>query len=305
MRAAVLYTGSPEPSLFANMVSALRKCTGPFVIFFFKIEILLTGLLGWGPQAISKLLLTHCCCPLLGGFSYTHMRERERERERESVCVCLFLFPITCISSIPPATPTHTHQCNARLGIRWCKEKCNRHCTCTILYRFGHSENAEMFGACYNYYQNQQDSKSKPTRNWEYPPSLFGAAQNLSASRNILFIYFQVCVTRMASSQKGTMCPFSCCRQIEDVSFMDSEFFNCGKLLKIDVGKYIIPELGQMCKQISVFHEIDIESKNENGNQKLNSEILLLSLETGPNTGYNRYWTLFSTGYSSVLCRFT
>ena len=46
---------------------------------------------------------------------------------------------------------------------------------------------------------------------------------------------------------------------------MDSEFLNCGKLLKIDVGKYIIPELGQMCKQISVFHEIDIESKKENG----------------------------------------
>ena len=35
-------------------------------------------------------------------------------------------------------------------------------------------------------------------------------------------------------------------------------------------------------------------------NQKLNSEILLLSLETGSNTGYNRYRTPFSTGYSSV-----
>ena len=35
-------------------------------------------------------------------------------------------------------------------------------------------------------------------------------------------------------------------------------------------------------------------------NQKLNSEILL-SRETGSNTGYNRYRTLFSTGYSSVF----
>ena len=43
---------------------------------------------------------------------------------------------------------------------------------------------------------------------------------------------------------------------------MDSELLNCRKLLKIDVEKYVIPEL---CKQISVFHEIDIESQNENG----------------------------------------
>ena len=46
---------------------------------------------------------------------------------------------------------------------------------------------------------------------------------------------------------------------------MDSELLNCRKLLKIDVGKYVIPELGQLCKQISVFHEIDIESQKENG----------------------------------------
>ena len=32
---AVLYTGSPEPSLFAKMINALCTCTGPFVIFFF------------------------------------------------------------------------------------------------------------------------------------------------------------------------------------------------------------------------------------------------------------------------------
>ena len=37
------------------------------------------------------------------------------------------------------------------------------------------------------------------------------------------------------------------------------------KLFKIDVGKYAIPELGQLCKQISVFHEIDFESQKENG----------------------------------------
>ena len=36
-------------------------------------------------------------------------------------------------------------------------------------------------------------------------------------------------------------------------------------------------------------------------NQKLKSEILLLSRETGSNTGYNRYRTLFSTGYSGVV----
>ena len=32
-----------------------------------------------------------------------------------------------------------------------------------------------------------------------------------------------------------------------------------------DVGKYVIPELGQLCKQINVFYEIDIESQKENG----------------------------------------
>ena len=48
----------------------------------------------------------------------------------------------------------------------------------------------------------------------------------------------------MASSQKGKMCPFSCYRQTEDVSFVGSELLNCGKLLKIDVANYVIPELG-------------------------------------------------------------
>ena len=104
-------------------------------------------------------------------------------------------------------------------------------------------------GACNSYNQNQlQVSKNKPTRNWEHTPSLFGAAQNLSASRNILFTYFQVCVIGMASSQKRKMCPFSCYRQTEDVSFMGSELLNCGKLLKIDVANYVIPELGQLFK---------------------------------------------------------
>ena len=46
---------------------------------------------------------------------------------------------------------------------------------------------------------------------------------------------------------------------------MDSELLICRKLLKMDVGKYVIPELGQLCKQISVLHEIDIEGQNENG----------------------------------------
>ena len=56
----------------------------------------------------------------------------------------------------------------------------------------------------------------------------------------------------MASRQNGKMCPFSCYRQIENVSSMDSELLSCRKLLNIDVGKYIIPELGQLCKQIGV-----------------------------------------------------
>ena len=119
--------------------------------------------------------------------------------------------------------------------------------------------------------------------------------KNLSASRNILFTYFQVCVIGMASSQKGKTCPVSFCRQTEDVYFMESELLNCRKLLKIDVGKYGILELGQLRKQISVFHEIDIESMKsilkvnkrmatDKNYKKLNSEILLLSLETGSNT---------------------
>ena len=169
-------------------------------------------------------------------------------RWTHGIYVCVFLFPI--ISFNLPATPTHTHQRNTHFGIG--------QCTCTTLYRCRHWENVEMFGACNSYHQNQQASKNEPTRIWEHPPSLFGATQNLRASRNIPFTYFQVCVIGMASSQKGKMCPVSCCRQTEDVSFIDSELLNCRKLLKRDVGKYVIPELGQLCKQISVFHEIDI-----------------------------------------------
>ena len=106
-----------------------------------------------------------------------------------------------------------------------------------------------MFGACNSYHQNQlQVSENKPTRNWEHTHSLFGAAQNLSAGRNILFTYFQVCVIGMASSQKGKICPFSCYRQTEDVFFMGSELLNCERLLKIDVANYVIPELDQLFK---------------------------------------------------------
>ena len=156
------------------------------------------------------------------------------------------------ISSLISKPPQHTHisamRASAFGGAN--KEKCNIQCICIILYRCGHRENVEMFGACNSYdHQNQQDSKNKPTLNWEHPPSLFGAAQNLSASRNIPFAYFQVCIIGMASSQKGKMCPVSCCRQTESVFFMDSELLSCRKLLKIDVGKYVIPELGQLCKQ--------------------------------------------------------
>ena len=148
-----------------------------------------------------------------------------------------------------PSQHTQTPvQCAARRGAS--NEKCNRQCACTILYRCGHRENIKMFGACNSYHQDQlQASKNKPTRNWEHTPSLLGATQNLSASRNILFTYFQVCVIGMASSQKkGKMCPFSCYRQTEDVSFMGSELLNCGKLLKIDVANYVIPELGLLFK---------------------------------------------------------
>ena len=141
-----------------------------------------------------------------------------------------------------------------------------------------------MFGACNSYHQNQQNSWTKPTRNWEHTPSLFEASQNLSASRNIVFTYFQVCVTEMASSQYGKMCHVSCSFEATlpyqglemitfiiynceagDAPFVDSELLGCLKLLKIDVGNYVILELGQLCKQISVPHEIDIESKKENG----------------------------------------
>ena len=31
------------------------------------------------------------------------------------------------------------------------------------------------------------------------------------------------------------------------------------------MGKYVIPELGQLCKQKSVFHKIDTESQKEYG----------------------------------------
>ena len=142
---------------------------------------------------------------------------------------------------MPSHPNTHTSAMRSSAYGSASKEKCNRHCTCTILYRCGHRENVEMFGACYSYTQNQQDSKNKPTRKWKHP------AQNLTANRNILFTYFQVCVIGMASSQKGNMCPFSCCRQTEDVSFIDSEFLNCRKWLTIDVGKYVIPEYWVKC----------------------------------------------------------
>ena len=134
------------------------------------------------PPPAWRLLLRLCVC------------------ERE----CVYLFPI--ISSNLPATPTHTPvQCAARHMVEQARKNVidNVHVR-TILYRCGHRENVEMFGACNSYHQNQlQDHKNKPTRNWEHTSSLFGAAQNFSASRNILFTYFQVCVIGMASSQKG------------------------------------------------------------------------------------------------------
>ena len=69
----------------------------------------------------------------------------------------------------------------------------------------------------------------------------------------------------MAFSQNGQMCQVSCSCEAGDAPFVDSELFSCLKLLKIDVGNYVILELDQLCKQIIVFYEIDIESKKENG----------------------------------------
>ena len=203
-----------------------------------------------------RLFQNYYCPAPCSEAAPTHMRVCER------VCVCVFLFPI--ISSNLPTTPTHTSAMRASGYGGASKEKCNRQCT-LYMYNIISLRTQRKPRDVWSLQQNQQDSKNKHTRNWEHPPSLFGAAQNLSASRNIHLTYFQVCVIGMASSQIGKMCPVSRCRQTEDVSFMDSELLNCRKLLKIDVGKYGIPELGQLCKQISVFHEIDIESQKDNG----------------------------------------
>ena len=77
----------------------------------------------------------------------------------------------------------------------------------------------------------------KPTRNWEHTPSLFEASQNLSASRNIVFTYFQVCVTEMASSQNGKMYQVSCSCEAGNAPFVGSELLSCLKLLKNRCGK--------------------------------------------------------------------
>ena len=143
--------------------------------------------IGGRGEAISKLLLTRCCPAPCSEAAPTPKRMRER------VCVCL----CSKLSHLTSHPHKHTHTCAMRASTYGgtSKGKYNRQCTCTILYRCGHRENVEIIGALYSYHQNQQDSKKKPT--------LFGAAQNLSASRNILFIYFQICVKGMASSQKG------------------------------------------------------------------------------------------------------
>ena len=62
-------------------------------------------------------------------------------------------------------------------------------------------------------------------------------------------------------------CDFFCSCEAGNTPFIDSELLNCLKLLKIevDVGNYVIQELSQLCKQVSVFHEIDFESQKENG----------------------------------------
>ena len=72
---------------------------------------------------------------------------------------------------------------------------------------------------------------------------------NIWAPIEILFsLYFHVHVIGMASSQNGKKCPVSLCRQPDDVPFIDSELLNCRRM-----GKYVIPELGQLCKQKAFF----------------------------------------------------
>ena len=72
----------------------------------------------------------------------------------------------------------------------------------------------------------------------------------------------------------------------------------CGKLRHSRIGSVV-----QINKRFSwnQYWKSNREWMRIKNNQKLKSEILLLSRETGSNTGYNRYRTLFSTGYSSVV----
>ena len=72
----------------------------------------------------------------------------------------------------------------------------------------------------------------------------------------------------------------------------------CGKLRHSRIGSVV-----QINKRFSwnQYWKSNREWMRIKNNQKLNSEILLLSRETGSNTGYNRYRTLFSTPYSSVV----
>ena len=199
--------------------------------------------------------------PLLGGcyYAYAWERERERERERESVCVCVFL-----ISSNLPATPTHT----PLLCAPW---------HTVVQARKNVIDNVHM------QYYIAADTKTETQRFLELATAIIKINKtvkiNLPATGNThppclephkiwakySFHLFSGMCNRDGFQPKRKVCPVSCCGRTEDVSLMNSELLNCRKLLKIDVGKYIIPELGQLCKQISVFHEIDIESQKENG----------------------------------------
>ena len=87
----------------------------------------------------------------------------------------------------------------------------------------------------------------RPTRNWDHPPSLFEASQNLSASRNIVFTFFQICVTVMASSQNGKMCQVSSSSEAGDAPFMDSELLNSmSKVVKNRCGKIRYSRFGSV-----------------------------------------------------------
>ena len=103
------------------------------------------------------------------------------------MCVSVPNVDICHLMSQPPQH-THTVQCAARHKVVQAMKNIMYN---TISLRT--QRKRRDVWSLQSYHQNQlQVSKNKPNHNWERTPSLFGAAQNLSTSRNILFTYFQV-----------------------------------------------------------------------------------------------------------------